>query len=1497
MKKKWKIVTAAGILLLTCGFYTWGIPAVVNIKAHKNFIENKIYENSGYIVDIGNPELSMGMFPSVWIKTDNFSILNEDNSKALSIENPRFKVKIFPLLFKKVEISKVSATKEDIYFVLSKEGKFQLGEYPLQVNAKQDFTLEKMDLNLGAYNVLLDDKLNGQKLTVNGEYFEHGKFVQNKQLKFGTKGVLKVQDKATDYFADVEINLPINQFSEDKLKINAKIEDFDISSIAEYARILSKDQLKDLNGTVNFSATTEDNSFGHKRVIAEVSTKNLEILGKDKAASIIYKDDLTAKINFTTVENGVNFKNSTITSKNIYASVDGSIYKLGQKYPYLDLSVAAKTSRLDEICSLLPGTETLIPEFNLYKLKKYVFYGSGEGKIKFKGVANRPFVTGFVKIRDGYLIHPIKGAPANANIDLNFVGKKMNLDVYVPTSKDQSVSVKGMVLIDGSKYSELQIESTDSVSLAPAQEVLNPLHEILKFQLGPVPILKVAGLGGIKLRSAGKKVDPHIWGEIHFRNVTASFNDIHNLVLKNGSGEVIFNDTQTTFKSYHATINGKPVEIKGDCSVLGKLNVLVTSKGQNIPQLIKVINTSPILVDIQKVVAPFTNPRGVADVFLNIYGNAKNAETIEFNKDLFAKGTITLHNATTVMQDTYLPFTRVNGVVNFNQYDSDYDINGYVRGSKIFVKGTGSNSQIDLTAKSDRFAIGDCNDLLYPKMNLPYQKEVGKIDVAFTGHYKGVAEAGKLDYNNVLVDGKFLSNRASSNPIKINGGTFTIRKGELKTSQLSGLFNNNPYTLSLTLTDIYDKMNISNAVFNFKNFDVSVLNVVKTQMKLPKELEQQMALISDIRGKTNINGHINNGKIWANTNLANISFVYKPYNTLVRILNGQAKIRGNELYLERVNTKVSSMPVFIDGSVSDIYTKPNLHLFVSAKPTQVFFDRFLNSKSVYPVKLKGDVNFNAHLRGTLERLGIRSNLNIGENSSIYYMGATLAGAPTGTISSEGMTTNPVSLISDVVLYPNKIKLNYLRYNQTITSQNKRASVQNQLNASGEVMLLKDNVLGFKNLKITTNQPTNAKIFNILMKKPTIKQGVFTSDVIINGTSLAPKILGNLNVTSVDIPLLDSTIRDISVDFKNDFIYLKSKGVILTNDIIMFAKILNKTEPLYVIDDVNVQMDVLDLNVISNALNDFDADYTRTNHIKTNGSMPVTPEQFIIKHAEVNADKILIKKANATNFKSDISLGADHIFNINKYRFNLANGTVDGRLSYNLSSQNGYGEMHIKNADASIIGENFFDMPGQMYGLVTGEMSVACKGVTSVDCINTLSGNGNFTVADGRMPKLGSLEYLLKAGNLITGGITGLSINGIIDLITPLKTGNFQSISGSIKIKDGIANDIQVFSKGKDLNMYLTGSYNIATLVADMEVYGSLSKNFSTLLGRIGNASLNRLFSAIPGISINEINPKSTSNINKIPNFDKNNTLRVFKAEIYGDINGNNYVKSFRWIKD
>ena len=86
-----------------------------------------------------------------------------------------------------------------------------------------------------------------------------------------------------------------------------------------------------------------------------------------------------------------------------------------------------------------------------------------------------------------------------------------------------------------------------------------------------------------------------------------------------------------------------------------------------------------------------------------------------------------------------------------------------------------------------------------------------------------------------------------------------------------------------------------------------------------------------IKGIIDIKGHIKNGNIHADTNLKDTSFVYKPLGAVVRVLNGDANIRGNTLYLSRINSRVSSMPVFMNGSISDIYNNPNLNLFVKRK--------------------------------------------------------------------------------------------------------------------------------------------------------------------------------------------------------------------------------------------------------------------------------------------------------------------------------------------------------------------------------------------------------------------------------------------------------------------------------------------------------------------------------------------------------------------------------------
>ena len=1498
MRVNWKIVTLTGLAAVLSAGYIWGIPAVINLPKHKSEIEKSVFENTGYKIDLGKAKLSMGSFPSVWVKSNNIAILEKDGSKALSIDNPKVKLKLFPLIFKKVEIAHIFADKEVVNFVFSKDKKFLLGGIPLKLESKDSpFTVSKVYLDIGEYQINLDDQLNNKKLALKGDYLNNAKFVLDDKIQFATKGNFILENNATPYFADVELDLPLNRFNDDKLKIKGNIKNFDLSNISSYASVLTNGIIQELRGTVNFEADTQVTKYGHKLVNTSLWTTGLEVIGKDKPSQIIYHDKLTLNTNFETIANGVNFKNTTLKSKDFDFSVNGKIASSGKKIPAMDLKVNVKPAKLEDAVKILPWFRNLPPEMDFYKFKETTLWGTGEGNLHFVGNGSMPDVFGKVKLRNMHLVRRDLLLPEGGSTDLDFVGQIMKVNVFVPITKKESVSVKGFAKVDGSKYSELDIKSEGSVSLATAQTVLMPLHQMLKFKLGPVPVMKATGLGSIHVRSAGTKLDPHLFGKMNFWNGNASFNQIKNLELRNASGEIIFDDRNVSFRVANGTINGKNTNIYGKCSVFGDINVFAETKGQNIPDMIKVVNSSADLAEVQRVVKPFTNPEGIGDLYLNIYGKAKDDITaIKFNEDLFAKGKITLHNASTVLQNTHLPFRNVNGIVNFDKKNADYDINGFLNDSKVHVKGTAKDMSMDLVATSDRFKLINLWDAMKPDLFVPFKKELGEIEVAFNGKYKGVADASKLDYNKIIVDGKILSNMHSGNSIKVSGGDFSVKNSVINAKGLKGMFSGNPFSLSFTGANIYDTMQIKDAVFDFSNFNIASLNDIKDKLGLPEQYQKQVDDITNIDGRIDIKGTIKNGGIYSDLDLKNISFVYKPFEAPVNIQSGKANMRGSTLYLDKVNAKLSSMPLFINGNITNILKNPYANIYVAGKLSQEFFDDFINEMSVYPVKLKGDANFNTRLTGTVDNIRANSTLNVKENSSIYYMGATLAGAPSGSTDSEEIATNPVSIKADTIITPDKIKINSFDYIQTITSQNKRASQQKQLSMSGTISLLKNNILKFNNLRIKTFRPTDAKIFNIVLKKPTIKQGIFMTDMVLNGTSVAPYGLGTLNISSIDIPILDSTIKDIDIDMQKDYINMNSRGVILTNDISVLAKIVNKTTPPYIIENFEVKTDGLDLNVIASRFNDYDTDKLK-NKNEISDSMTISPEQIIIKNGHIIADKIIIKKAEATDFSAKVTMGEDHILHIDDYTFNLANGTVNGEIMTDVTKMESKATMNINNADAEIISENFFDMPGQMYGHVTGDLQASCKGINSVECLNTLSGNGKFKVKDGRMPKLGSLEYLLKAANLVTGGITGVSVNGIIDLITPLKTGDFSQISGNVKVENGVVNDINVYSEGKELNMYLTGSYDLSTLVADMEVYGSLSKNFSTLLGVIGNASLNRLLNRIPWININDINPESTSNIYKIPNFNKENAVRVFKAEIFGDINGSNYVRSFKWIKN
>lgn len=1481
MGNKSKILISLSIITFLYGGYYFGVPAVLNRPDNTAFLQSYVQKEYGFKTEIKHPVVKMGLLPSVWIRTDEFSILNNDNTKAFSVKNVNTKIKLLPLIFSKAEICHFSADNVDINLVFDKNSQLKLGQYPIVNVSQPRITVEKAEVNFGKYNVNLFDEIKNKNIILDGKEFTLYDFSDGKRIKFATEADLAVGPKTSKIIADVDMKLPLSRVSEDQVQIKGKVTNLNLSDFSTYAISLSHNKIKKLSGILNLDVDTTLTTDNHKKIITDITLDNLGIYREKLASSIYCKDKITLKSEISLIRNGIKIEDLKIKTKGIDAFANGQINKLNAKTPNLDLAVSLNPSRIENITPLLPGEEDLSPDINLYLLKKYGYYGDITGNLEIKGNPSEPSIYGNILSENGYLIKPIPNNTPKAEIKMRFDGAKMELYAKVPTSLTQTVFVTGLQNLYGGKEADLKIKSTKSVDLKTAQTVLNPLHEILGFDLGPVPIMDIRGKGSIDLHVIGNKINPHAWGEFNFDETTASFNDIHNLTLEHGNGKLTFDDQKTHFITNKALLHNKPVTVDGTCTLLGVMDFKVSSKDQNTQDLLKIIQTSPMLKDIQTVIEPVKSASGKADLDLNLTGTVKNVYDVVFNKNIFAKGRLELTSNNIEVKALPIPLKNLSGIINFNNLDADYNLVSSLNNSKIFASGKVKDMIVNTKIVSNSFNLSDAIKLSVPEnKKVPFAKDLATINTSFSASYKGPID--KISYDDINVKGKIYSNKGAKSSILIDNSSFELNKSNFVLSPLKGTFKKNPYTISANISKVFSNDRDVNGNFSMKNFNLSLLDDLKTLDIFPKDFKSED--IKEMNGIINIDGKIRHNNLNLYTKLDGTSLIYVPKKMKITVNSGNILIRNDILSLNKVNAQMGEMPLFVDGKITAIYKNPDMNLYINAKPTQEFFDQFFNNKAVYPIKLKGDVICSSKISGTKNRIDTKTELKIEENSSLYYMGATL-----------GDTANPVKIYLDSIYTPKWIRINNFKYDKIIASQNNKNFANTQILASGIMEFLPNNNVGFHNFRVKTQNPTDAKIFNIIFRKPLMKQGIFTSDLVINGTALAPRILGKLDVTSIDMPFFDATIKDVNLDFKNDKVFINTKGVVLTNSISLLAVMKNNMAFPYVFEDVKIKLKDLDINKITDSIRDYEADMYRNKNTQS-PSENFDLAQFVIKKAEVEADTVKAKNISAENFKSELCLNDKLVLDVKKYQFKLANGYVNGSAKYDFITNRANLLMHMKDANAQTIAEALFDLQNQIYGSITGDITLNCNAKSHESCTQTLGGDGYFIVADGKMPKLGSLEYLLKAGNLLKGGITGLSINSLVDLITPLKTGEFDSISGNLHVADGIVQNVNVYSNGKDLNMYLKGSYNISNSIADMNVYGSLSNNISSVLGRIKNASFNTLLNTIPLISKNELNPMTMAEINKIPNIDTQNIYRIFTAEIFGDINGNNYVRSFKWVK-
>lgn len=1469
--RNFKVLSTLFIITVIYSCYYFLPPILLNRPGVFEYFATKVFEQTGYKISFKKPVVKMGFVPSVWLKAEEFSVLNDDNSAALQVLNPNINVRLIPMIFENLDLRYFYADSLKADFVYTKDEKLKLGQYIIEKSENSFLKPVFFNINCGNFLINLNDELQAKKFSLNGKYLNFIKDKENITLRTD----VIIYSGARKTYINGDISLAAGEISENYQDINVSINNLYLEDFSPYVKKISKDKIDYINGVVNVETNTVKTIDNKKLLKSKINVDDLCVFKKDLSASIYSKDKLEITSEINLIKNGIQINDFKVLSKGINIFLSGKITKFNSKIPHLDLKVDVDKSRAENIIALLPGEENLVPDINLLLLKQTGFWGDVNSSMEIKGKADLPQVYGSTLVSNAYMVKPIQNAE-KAVIKLLYKGDKMDLDVKVPTSPTQIVYVRGPINLDKDRSADLNITSTENVDLKTAQIILNPLHRILHFDIGPVPVMDIKGKGGIKLHVTGTRKNPHGWGQFWFNNATVSFIDIKNMMLVNGSGTLDFDNQNTFFATKTASLYGKPVSVKGTCSLHGNLDFLVNSNGQQLQNILKIIKTSPMLIDIQKLTQTIENGTGEVNLNLNLTGQVKDVDDIVFNKNLFAKGNVKL--LSNMIKLKGIPAVKASGNINFNNLTADFKLISFLNNSKINIEGKINDMTANLKVVSNKFNLGDGLKVLPKNIKIPYVSNIASINSSFVAVYNGDIE--NINYDKLRVKGKIYSNKGAKSPLILENTSFELNNSNLKMPLLKGSFKGSPFTISADIENVVSDKRIVNGYFQINSFDLKYLD--------DKNIQDIFSFndVKFLNGKINISARAKNNTYTAFIVPEDINLIYKPKNLKFYMNGGNILLRNNVLNLNKVSARLSEMPVFVNGNITNPNSNPYLNLYVNAKPTQEFIEQFFNNKAVYPIKLKGDVNLTSQFRGYLNNLNMNSTLNLAENSGLYFMGASI-----------GDVENPVKISVNANVNENLIRIYNLRYDKIISSQNNKPFVKPQLNASGKVYLLSNNNVGFDNFRIKTEAPTDAKIFNIIFRKPLMKQGVFNSDLVLNGTSLKPKLKGSLEITSIDIPFFDSTIRDINLDFANGKINIKSRGTILTNDVHISAVMKNNLVSPFVLDNLNIKLADLNINKIIDTYRDFEVEASRTPSYSVLQPVLFDMSQLIINKATIAADKIQVRNINADNFNADLSINDKMQVNIPDFHFNIAEGNVNGSLKYNLLNHKSNLIVHLDKANALIMSEALFDLKGQIYGFVNGDFNLSCNGRSNETCFKTLSGEGTFKVANGRMPKLGSLEYLLKAGNLIKGGLVGLSINSIIDLITPLKTGEFESISGDVHINDGIADNINIYSSGHDLNMYMTGSYNIVNSVADMDIYGSLSKNITTVFGKIKNASLNTLFNTIPGINNSTDTLIMQTEIGKIPNIKEvTDIYRIFTVEINGDINGDNYVRSFKWVK-
>lgn len=884
-----------------------------------------------------------------------------------------------------------------------------------------------------------------------------------------------------------------------------------------------------------------------------------------------------------------------------------------------------------------------------------------------------------------------------------------------------------------------------------------------------------------------------------------------------------------------------------------------------------------------------------------------------------------------------IKFSTIGKVVFDNSVISNYDI-------KLYNKIMPDLTLQDLVFPKDIVVEQEVKDVdtsinIIDLFKTVYNNQFGAdltADVKTSGNLNNPKVKGKLkvDAITVGVDGKklpesYLDLNFKGNKTLIDSMFFTSFDENEKTQVIGSVVSGKKPAIDMTFR--------SNAKFN--NIFMLVDSIAKT---FGINDFDTLSATGGIDSDFNINSDLKKVSSTGYLKILPSSIRYGLYDILIDNINADIDMMNNNINIKKAGFSILGHPLNISGTIkSDSETDVKLFadklsikgLLAVAGQGALLKENKFNS---------GDLSVNATLKGKLSSLKPQLNvnvdnvniLNIASNTKLTLENALVEFLYDGKSATGDIGVKSLNLSTQgaVVSVPDT---NILIDSKDINLKKCFVLINNsRIDITGAV---KDYMADRMNINILAKGNLNsADIMSLLpveFSSLISGKGSLPVNVHITGSQKVQNIKAEISanpqnyVALVDLDALKNQNTKIHTNMEiiGDTLNFSNTGI--SNDKTTVAKLSGEVTKLYSNPKLNLNIAVP--NQVSFMIwgvpnSNISAGgtvsvYGHANNPQMRGSVNITDismKDMDFSISDLSADlsgSILNGHATARQFKSAGIVATDISgnFSLKDYsKFYLTDisakafdGKVKGNISYSIPDSKIGVEFSGNSLNSTKAVEGAVGIKNALTGILDFNAKLNMQGITDIELINSMKGNIDFNVADGKFINIGRLENLITAQNVASNSILKSALSALSSVATIQEADKFKYIKGDLSLGVGSAKLSKILVAGPLMAYYVSGTYDILPNSANLVILGRLDSKVVSLLGPLGDLSAEKLLSFIPKfgtMTSNMLKQLTTDPANEntalIPALSNGSSAyKDFKVVFNGPVESSTSVKSFKWL--